>query len=44
MTSAVAQFFRQILALQYKKKALRGMRHPDPMAGMPRSMRGRRFT
>ena len=43
MTNAFAQFFRQVLGLAYRKKALRGMRKPDPAAGMPRSMRGRRF-
>jgi len=42
MTSAIARFFRQLGGLVYKKRALQGMRHPDPHAGMPRSLRGRR--
>jgi len=41
--TAIARFFRALLGLMHKKKALRGMQHPDPTAGMPRSMRGRRF-
>ena len=43
MTNAITQFIRQVLGLAYRKKALREMRKPDSMAGMPRSMRGRRF-
>jgi len=43
MTGPITQFIRQVLGLAYKKKALKEMRHPDPTAGMPRSMRGRRF-
>jgi hypothetical protein len=43
MTGPITQFIRVLLGLMYKKKALRGMQHPDPTAGMPRSMRGRRF-
>jgi hypothetical protein len=43
MTGPITQFIRQVLGLAYRKKALQGMRHPDPTAGMPRSMRGRRF-
>jgi len=39
----ITQFIRQVLGLMYKRKALKEMRHPDPTAGMPRSMRGRRF-
>ena len=43
--TAIARFFRQLGGLVYKKRALQGMRHPDPTArqgGMPRGMRGRR--
>jgi hypothetical protein len=40
MTSPITRFIRQVLGLMFKKKALRGMRHPDPHAGMPRSLRG----
>ena len=40
MTSAIARFIRQVLGLAYQKKALKEMRHPDPTAGMPRSLRG----
>ena len=38
--TAIARFFRALLGACYRKKALRGMRHPDPHAGMPRSLRG----
>ena len=40
--SGFVRFIRRFLGFAYQKKALRGMRHPDPTAGMPRSMRGRR--
>jgi len=36
----ITQFIRALLGLMYKRKALRGMQHPDPHAGMPRSLRG----
>ena len=42
MTSPITRFIRQVLGLMHKKKALRGMQHPDPHDGMPRSLRGRR--
>ena len=42
MTGAIARFFRALLGLMHKKRALQGMRHPDSSAGMPRSLRGRR--
>jgi len=42
MSGAVARFIRALLGLMHKKKALRGMQHPDPHDGMPKSMRGRR--
>ena len=42
MSGAIARFIRALLGLAYKRQALKRMRHPDPTAGMPRSMRGRR--
>jgi len=38
--SGFVRFIRRFLGFAYQKKALRGMRHPDPTAGMPRSLRG----
>jgi len=40
MTSPITRFIRRFLGLAYQKKAVEKMRHPDPHAGMPRSLRG----